>query len=116
MKRLILLSLLLTLSGQAAQAGPKRILKALGQQVKQTFYTDIKQHPVAWGLNLGLQLGINMADATTTCLDTNVGVEAGPARLFIGRYPNCKKTFLFMIAGASVHAVAEDWLMNAFTD
>jgi hypothetical protein len=116
MRHLLYLSLFLALSGQVAEAGPLRLVRPLVRQAKKTFYTDVKAHPFAWGVNLGLQFGIVLADATTTCLDTGHGIEAGPAHYFIGRHPNCKKAFLFMLPTTAAHVMAEDWLMNAFTD
>lgn len=116
MKRALTLALILW--GLPAFAGPKHFARSIGHELKATFYTDVKAHPFAWGLNLGLQFGIAFADTATTCIGVGNGsfVEVGPAHYFVGRYPKCRKSALFTGGVMAVHSVSEHWLMNAFTD
>lgn len=113
-KFLTALVLTLSLAG-GAFAGPKRLAKDLGAQLKRTFYSDVKAHPVAWGLNAGLQLGIAFTDTATSCANMGPTVyEVGPAHYLVGRSPNCRKLVTLTASAMAVHLTAENWLANEF--
>lgn len=88
----------------------------IGHEMKGTV-TDIKRHPYAWGLNLGIQIGAMFADTATSCmLPSPEYAEVGTARFFVGRYPNCRKFVALNIGQILVGMPAEHWLAHKFDD
>ncbi len=112
MKRLLIFFLLAT----AANAGPKHFVKSVGFQFKRTFYTDVKTHPLSWGVPLALQFAIVFSDAGSSCALPERMQETGLSRYFVGRYPKCHKYVVWTAASMTAHATAENWLANKFTD
>jgi hypothetical protein len=115
MKPLLVLCAALVLFCQPASAGPKKLLGAFGQEVKHTFYTDFKEHPVSHGLSMAVRLGIVFSDTGSSCVGFSRGmVEVGPSRFLIGRHPNCKKAILATVGLEAIHEPAVNWLSRAF--
>jgi hypothetical protein len=108
-----LLALALLCSASLAEAGPKKLAHSFGSQVKRTFYTDVKQHPISWGLNLALQWGIALSDTASSCYE-QPEYETGPARYFIGHNANCRKLVTLSVSSMFLHSISENWLANSF--
>jgi hypothetical protein len=116
MRTLLALALLLC-TASLAEAGPRKLAHSFGSQVKRTFYSDVKAHPVAWGLNLALQWGIAYADTASTCRFRSAGLpEVGPAHYFVGHYPSCAQSVAFTGLVMFAHSNAENWLTNKFSE
>jgi hypothetical protein len=77
-----------SLFSQAAVAGPKRVLKAIGSEIKATF-VDMRHDPL-WALYVGGTIALSAMDASTTCIGVSNGpfVETNP---LLGRKPSCGK-------------------------
>lgn len=105
---------LLLASNVSAQELPKRrsLLGRFGHEVKMSFL-DIKRHPIRWGLFAGATIGINFADAATSCrlVGTPGLSEQGSSHFLIGAHPSCAQHVGLMLGVtpiqlASVHALS----------
>jgi hypothetical protein len=92
-----------------------RMVIGIGSNAKRTFYTDVKKHPLAWGVPLALQVAIAFSDTGSSCANIgNGGDETGPAHIFVGRHPNCRKLVMLTSTVLFVHANSENWLATNF--
>ena len=100
----------------AHQHWPARLLSKAGHQLKQTFYTDPKQHPFV-ALAMGVQFGLTFTDLAGSCVSSRNGYsEVGPSRFFVGSHPNCKKFFTFGAIGFTLLQVSENYAAHGFQD
>jgi len=112
-KRLLILFVLLT---QTASAGPRQLARSIGSQFKRTFYTDVKAHPIVWGIPLALQFAIAFSDTGSSCVKPDSYTEVGYSKHFVGSYPKCHKYIVWTAASMAAHATAENWLANSLKD
>lgn len=115
MRRFLLtgaIALLLASNVSAQESKRRSLLGRFAHEVKMSF-VDMKRHPVRWGLFAGATIGINFADAATSCrlVGTPGLSEQGSSHWLIGSHPNCVQHVSLMLAVtpiqlASVHALS----------
>jgi hypothetical protein len=116
MKRIIIFTVMCLSLGQSAMAGPKHVVRDIASQFKRTFYTDVKAHPLSWGVPLALQFAIVFSDTGSSCALRGNMAEVGPSRFLVGTHPACHKYVLATAGLMTVHATAENWLANKFSE
>lgn len=91
-----------------------------GQLKKQ--FTDVRRHPVAWGVPFALKMAINFADTGSTCAARANDAHFYEKNPLFGRHPACRTlvlstvAFTFAAEQPAQHYLSDLWTRSCYAD